>query len=162
MKTELSRSENQGSPLSPVLNEIAEHPFLRGLRQEDLSILADCAMRSHFEPGEQIFREGDPANRLYLIKSGKIALETTTEHGRRVLQFIGANDVLGWSWLFPPYYWHFDARAIERTEAVFLYGTRLRELCEEKHDLGYEIMKRTANVLISRLTATRRDLAAKQ
>jgi len=147
--------------LPAILSEIAEHPFLRGLEQKHLAILADCAMRCRFEAGECIFREGEPANRFYLIRSGKVALETATERGTNTLQLIGGQDVLGWSWLYPPYYWHFDARAIEKTDAIFIYGTRLREICEEDHDLGYELMKRTASTLISRLVAARRDLAAK-
>jgi CRP/FNR family cyclic AMP-dependent transcriptional regulator len=75
-----------------------------------------------------------------------------------LIQIIGAGDVLGWSWLFPPFCWHFDARAVKPTEAIFIYGTRVRELCDEDHDLGYELMKRTAEVVIRRLQATRRHL----
>ena len=66
--------------------------------------------------------------------------------------------MLGWSWLFPPYYWHFDARALEPTTAIFFYGTRLREQCEQDHDFGYEIMKRMTQVVIQRLQATRKQL----
>ena len=66
--------------------------------------------------------------------------------------------MLGWSWLFPPYYWHFDARAVEDTEAVFIYGTPLREECESDPELGYEILKRVALVMMKRLQATRRQL----
>ena len=63
--------------------------------------------------------------------------------------------MLGWSWLFPPYYWHFDARAIEPTDAVFFYGTRLREQSEEDPAFGYELMKRVAAIVIKRLQTTR-------
>jgi CRP-like cAMP-binding protein len=66
--------------------------------------------------------------------------------------------VLGWSWLFPPYLWRFDARAATPTKAIFFYGTRLRELCEENHDLGYELMKRVSDIVIKRLQAARREL----
>ena len=146
---------------NPSLKEIAEHPFLRGLKQEHVSLLADCAMRSHFAKGERIFGVGDPANRFYLLQKGKVALESSSNDGVKILQQIGAGDVLGWSWLFPPYTWHFDARAVEPTEAIFLYGTRVRELCDSNHDLGYEMMNRTASVLINRLTAVRRELVVK-
>jgi CRP/FNR family cyclic AMP-dependent transcriptional regulator len=162
MQTESTRTGNHpAGALPPLLREIAEHPFLRDLSEKYLSVLADCAMRAHFATDEQIFREGHPANRFYLVKHGKIALERTSELGRNTIQVIGANEVLGWSWLFPPFYWHFDARALEPTEAVFFYGTRLRELCEEDHDLGYELMKRTCAVVTSRLMAARQDLAAR-
>ena len=74
------------------------------------------------------------------------------------IQTLGAGDVLGWSWLFPPYYWNFDARATEQTQAVFFYGTRLREKCEDDSQLGYEMMKRMSAVMLQRLQATRKQL----
>jgi len=140
---------------------VPEHPFLRGLSWHHLEVLAGCAMKSHFEAGDLIFREGDPANRFYLLKKGKVVLESEGEGEPTVIHTLGPGDVLGWSWLFPPYYWHFDARAEQPTDAIFFYGTRLRELCEEDHDLGYELMKRTANVVIKRLMAARQHLVAK-
>jgi CRP-like cAMP-binding protein len=135
------------------------HPFLTGMKAEHLRTLKDNAMMMSYQPGEVIFREGNPANRFYLIQKGMVTLESSRREGESVhIQTIGPGDVLGWSWLFPPYYWHFDARAVEPTEAVFFYGTRLREQCEDDHDLGYELMKRMTSVIIHRLQATRRHL----
>jgi len=157
MKTEPATHEFEGAvPL--LLAEIQEHPFLQGLSLKYLRLLADFAMKAHFDSGQLIFQEGDPANRFYLLSKGKVVLESDDGAKATQIQTIGANEVLGWSWLFPPYYWHFDARAIEPTDAVFFYGTRLRELCEEDHDLAYELLTRTAGVLIQRLTATRQEL----
>jgi CRP/FNR family cyclic AMP-dependent transcriptional regulator len=138
---------------------LAEHPFLRGMKPEHLRVLADNAMRVRHEKGELIFGEGDPANRFYLIESGKVSVEAARRDGAGTpVQMLGAGEVLGWSWLFPPYYWHFDARAVEPTTSLFLYGTRLSEACEKDHDLGYELMKRTAQVVIQRLQAARQQL----
>ncbi|MBI3848852.1 MAG: Crp/Fnr family transcriptional regulator [Verrucomicrobia bacterium] len=138
---------------------IAELPFLKGLSSKHRQILADNAMQSQFKAGELIFREGDPANRFYLIQQGQVGLESSPKDRPAVrIETIGAGDVLGWSWLFPPYYWHFDARALEPTTAIFFYGTRLREECEKDHDLGYELMKRMAGVVLQRLQATRLQL----
>ena len=149
-----------GSSAVPALDTaIAEHPFLRGLTPAHLQTLADNAMLVSWQPGEVIFREGEPANRFYLIRQGKVVLESSKRDEAPVLiQYVGADDVLGWSWLFPPYYWHFDARAIEPTSAIFFYGTRLREKSEESPDLGYELMKRMVAVIIQRLQATRQQL----
>ena len=116
-------------------------------------------MAEHFPAGELIFREGDPANRFYLIQNGKIALESHARNQRNTLiETIGAGDVLGWSWLFPPYYWHFSARAIEATDVIFIYATPLREECESDHELGYELVKRMAEVMMRRLQAARKQL----
>lgn len=135
---------------------LAEHPLLRDLPPALLEKLAACAMKARFEAGQNVFREGDPANRFYLILSGRVVLSSNDASGRETLvQTLGPGDVLGWSWLFPPYYWHFDARTTEPVEAIFFYGTRLREQCETDHDLGYALLKRIGAVVVERLQATR-------
>ena len=140
---------------------IAGHRLFKDLAPQYLTLLAEVAMFKEFPAGELIFREGDPANRFYLILDGEVALESAApERPPIVLQTIGRDDVLGWSWLFPPYYWHFDARATVPTRAIFFYGTWLRENCERDHDFGYEMMKRMSAVMIERLQATRRKIAA--
>ena len=135
-------------------------PFFKGLPRELLEMLAADALPVHFKAGEFIFEEGDVANRLYLLLEGKVALESPTdsEHEPVTIETLGPGSMLGWSWMFPPYYWHFDARAIAPTKAIFFYGTRLREQCEANHELGYELMKRVSGVVIERLQATRRQL----
>jgi len=149
----------ESSAVKAVESVIAEHPFLRGLKPEHLRLLADSAMRMGYEAGELIFREGDPANRFYLIEQGRVSLEShRTDEASVAVQVIGPGDVLGWSWLFPPYYWHFDARALEPTTAIFFYGTRLREQCEQDHAFGYEMMKRMTQVVVQRLQAARKQL----
>src|ERR1051326_1919032 len=132
MKTELMPEQKHGSSHRQSVEKIiSTHPFLEGMSPHQLRLLCDCAMAAHFTANELIFREGDPANRFYLLQSGSVALESQVQgKSRALIQTIGAGDILGWSWLFPPYVWHFDARAIEPTDAVFIYGTPLREECE--------------------------------
>jgi CRP/FNR family transcriptional regulator, cyclic AMP receptor protein len=151
-------AEPENSSRQSIENFIFQHPFLKGMTQAQLQTLADCAMQAHFAANEIVFKTGDPANRFYLIQQGTVALESSNNHERRLIQTIGAGDVLGWSWLFPPYLWQFDARSLEATDAVFVYGTRLREECESAHDLGYELFKRMTEVMLSRLQATRHQL----
>ncbi len=139
---------------------IAEHRLFKNLAPRYLALLTEVAMFKEFAADEVIFKEGDPANRFYLILDGEVALESARRDDPSVLlQTIGRDDVLGWSWLFPPYYWHFDARATEPTKAIFFYGTWLRENCERDHDFGYEMMKRMSAIIIARLQATRKKLA---
>ncbi len=138
---------------------LLEHPFLNGLNPHQIRLLSDCAMVVSFQPGEVIFKEGDPANRFYLIQRGKVALESQVkDRGLTPVQMVGDGEALGWSWLFPPYYWHFAARAVEPTEALFFYATPLRDECEADHDLGYELIRRMSAVMMQRLQATRRQL----
>jgi CRP/FNR family cyclic AMP-dependent transcriptional regulator len=146
------------------LKTLAAQPFFKGLPEPLLKILAREAMPAEFKAGEQIFFEGGPANRFYLIGSGEVELQSQTgsEHEPIVVETIGPGSMLGWSWLFPPYYWHFDARAITPVKAVFFYGTRLREECQVNQEFGYELMKRVSAVVIERLQATRRHLVEQQ
>ena len=135
---------------------LAEHPFFKGLDQKKLQFIAGCAMNVRFDEGKFLFREGEDANTFYVIRAGKVAIEIfSPKRGALTIQTLREGDVLGWSWLFPPYRWHFDAKALELTRAISLDGKCLRDKCEEDHDLGYELMKRFSDVMIQRLQATR-------
>ena len=126
---------------------IARQPFFEGLEPAHFKLLADSASEMRFEPGQAIFDEGSPANRFFLILEGKVVMESDAkEHGRIAIQTLGPGDTLGWSWLFPPYSLHISARAIEPTRAISFFGVRLREQCEQDHELGYQLMKRIAGV----------------
>jgi CRP-like cAMP-binding protein len=106
-----------------------------------------------------VFREGGDADQFYLIQQGKVALKIfAPERGSITIQTLGEGDVLGWSWLFPPYRWYFDARTLERTNAIAFNGACLRAKMEENPDLGYELMKRFARIIEQRLQATRLQL----
>jgi CRP-like cAMP-binding protein len=119
-------------------------------------LLTDCAIAVHFKKGQTILREGDFANRFYLIESGRVVLESGEGLGEPVMvDTIGPGDLLGWSWMFQPYVWRFTARAAEPTEAIFFYGTILREYCERDHSLGYELFKRITPIMLRRLQAAR-------
>lgn len=149
MKTESDR----------LLERIEAHPFVHGMKPEHVRILADSAMEIRINAGEPIFNIGDLANRFYLIFDGQVAIESRNVDAPPVtIQTLGPGDVLGWSWLFPPFYWNYDARAIEPVRAVFFYGTRLRERAETDRDFGYELMKRVSQVMLQRLHSTRHRL----
>jgi CRP-like cAMP-binding protein len=138
---------------------VAAHPFLIGLGEHHVRLMADCAIRTQFEADQVIFREGETANRFYLIEHGKVALESAAYTGEPVtIDMVADGDLLGWSWLFPPYVWHFGARALEPTAAIFFYGTVLREYCEQDQSLGYELFKRMSEVMTRRLQSARSRL----
>lgn len=140
---------------------VAAHPFLMALNEHHIQLLADTASRTTFEAGQPIFREGETANRFYLIEDGKVALEAAGKGGEPVtIDVIGAGDLLGWSWLFPPFVWHFSARAVEPTNAIFFYGTVLREYCDADPSLGFELFKRMSEVMIKRLQSARTRVLA--
>ena len=139
---------------------IAATPFLQGMSHRHVEILASCARRTQFNEGQIIFRQGETANRFYLIGEGAVELVAATKSGERrvVAGSIGPGGVLGWSWLFPPYEWQFTARASSETSAIFFYATLLREHCEADPSLGFELFKRMAAEMVKRLQSARRRL----
>lgn len=135
---------------------LAEHPFFKDLPPDDLAFIAGCGKNVHFDAGRYLFREGEAADQFYIIRHGRVALEYfVPERGPLITETVDEGDVLGWSWLFPPYRWSSDARAIELTRAVALDGACLRRKCEEDVRLGYELMRRFAQIIMARLQATR-------
>lgn len=138
---------------------LTEHPFLEDLDKEHIKTLVGCASNVVFKAGEFIFREGEEANSFYFIRHGRVLVEThVPQKGPMIHRSREAGEILGWSWLVPPYRWHFDARAVEVTRAIALDGKCLREKCELDHNLGYEVMKRFVLVITQRLEATRLQL----
>ncbi len=135
---------------------LAEVPALEGMRAEHLELLAGCASNRRFEAGDVIFREGDEASTFYVIRGGSVVLEAfTPARGGLTIETVEAGDVLGWSWLFPPYRWHFDARALTRVRATAIDGACLRGKCDDDPALGYDLLSRFAQVIIERLQWTR-------
>lgn len=135
---------------------LATHPFFSGMDPRYLELAVGCASNVRFNADEYIFREGREANHFYLIRAGKVALEASVPgHGSLTVQTLGAGEILGWSWLVPPYNWRFDGRAAEMTRAIVFDGKCLRDKCEADHELGYELVKRVIEVLGQGLDATR-------
>ena len=135
---------------------LANHPFFKGFEPHYMQLITGCASNVRFKAGTYIFREGEPASSFYIIRQGKVALQAmAAQRGSLIIQTIEDGEVLGWSWLFPPYRWHFGARAIEETRAIVLDGVCLREKGEADHDFGYELVKRVAQIMMERLQATR-------
>ncbi len=139
--------------LRPIL---AEHPFFKDLDPRHLDLVIGCASNVRFDADEFIFRQGEEADQFYLIREGMVALEIfVAGRGPVKVQTMGEGEVLGWSWLVPPYRWMFDAHATELTRAIALDGKCLRNKSEQDHDLGYQLLKRFATVVQGNLDAAR-------
>jgi CRP-like cAMP-binding protein len=159
IQTETPKGKERKPELEPMATRVALHPFLAGMNRTQLALLTDCAMAGRFKTGQTILREGEFANRCYLIETGKVVLELGDRFGESLMiETIGAGDLLGWSWMFPPYVWHFTARAIEPTTAIVFYSTILREYCEKDHSFGYELLKRISAVMVKRLQAAHKQM----
>ena len=142
--------------MKPIQDLLAEHPFFEGLASDDLAALAAYGTDVRFAPGEVIFREGDPADRFFVLRTGRVGLEIHAP-GRpaHLVTTLSSGDVLGASWLFPPHQWQFEAIALDETSAVALDAEGLRRHLDADPALGYLLVQRFAALLVKRLQAAR-------
>lgn len=142
-----------------ICDLLAEHPFFSDLPDTDLDLIAGCGRNVHFTTGQTIFEEGGDADVFFVIRQGRVALSVhSPQTGGVTIATVSDGDVLGWSWLFPPYRWHFDAHARTETRAVALDGACLRGKCEDDASLGYRLMRRFVQLTQQRLQETRLQL----
>ncbi len=135
---------------------LPEHPFFLGLEPGVMDLMVGCAQNVHFPEGATLFRTGDPADTFYVIRRGRVALDIhDPSRGDLIVASLDEGDVVGWSWLVPPYRWMFDARATTMVSAVALDGACLRGKCEQDPALGYALMQRVSGVLYRRLQDAR-------
>ena len=145
--------------MNEIMKGMVEHPFFKDFQATHVELLSKCASTMNFTAGGYIFHDGETADRLYLIQTGKVAVELQLV-GRDplIILTVGPRGIVGWSWLFPPYRWHFSARVMENTSAITLDAKCIMEKCKEDCQLGYELMWRCAYVMGERLHATRAQL----
>lgn len=135
---------------------LREVPAFDGMSDEHLELIAGCGHNEVFDKGKKLLKEGDPADTFFVIRRGGVTMEIfVPQRGALAVETIGEGDLLGWSWLVPPYRVHLDARAIEDTHALSFDAACLRGKCDEDPALGYELMKRFVPVIVERLQATR-------
>lgn len=135
---------------------LVEQPFFAGMRPVHLERLSYYARRSTFKSGARIFAEGGHAERFWLIREGLVRLDTHLPgRGEVVVETLRPGSVLGWSWLFPPFTWHFGAVAVEATLSIEFDAPAVQRLCDGSPELGYELNKRFLGVVFERMQATR-------
>jgi CRP-like cAMP-binding protein len=135
---------------------LAENPFFEGMPAAHLETMAGCGKLVRFKAGEFLLREGAEADTFYLVREGEVAIEShLPAAGALSVARVGAGGVTGYSWLFPPHRNSFDSLALTNVSAVALDGKCLRGKAEADHELGYQLMKRFAQVMLNRLQATR-------
>ena len=135
---------------------LATHPFLHNMSRDHLAVLAEAAADVTFPTRHRLFEDGGGASRFWLIQSGHVALDLHVPgKGRMKIDSIGMGELLGWSWLFPPYRWAFGAVAVRQIEAFEFDARAVRACCQADPELGYDLTQRLARVLAKRLQATR-------
>jgi CRP-like cAMP-binding protein len=142
--------------MKTIETNLQDVKHFQGLTPDELELIAGCGSNVRFREGELLFRDGAEASTFYLIRHGIVALETfVPARGPVTIETLEAGEIVGWSWLFPPYRWHFDARALSLVRATSFDGACLRAKCESDSRLGYDLMSRFTQIVIDRLQWTR-------
>jgi CRP/FNR family cyclic AMP-dependent transcriptional regulator len=135
---------------------LGSHPFFAGLNAGAMRLIAGCASNVHFAEGEFLFEEGHEANQFWVIRRGRVAMQMESPgQGAIVTDTMDEGEVVGWSWLVPPYRFFADGRAVTPVSATALDGACLRGKCEADPELGYQLLKRVTSVMYQRLQSTR-------
>ncbi len=135
---------------------VREHPFCQDLDEAAIALMSGCAKNEQFPAGSMIARENQPSERLFLLRYGTAALEIRRPgHDPLIIETLEAGEILGWSWIVPPYRWAYDVRAVTIVRAISVEAGCLRAKCDDDHSFGYEIYHRILRVMANRLSATR-------
>lgn len=146
-----------------LMPALAAHPFMEDLDAAHLERMTPLLGMVRVEAGTYVFRHGQPAETLYLVTEGTVALEIAgASHEPLVLETIHGGDALGWSWLYPPYTWHLDARAVAPVAALTLDSAGLRRSFADDPILAAVMAWRIGEVLVDRLQHARTQLASVQ
>ena len=145
--------------MKTIADILQEHTFFQGVTKEDLSFIAGCGKNVFFKQGEIIAKPHDSASEFYLIRSGHVALSIEIPPRKAfIYQTLAENEILGLSWLIPPYLWSHSAEAKSDVHAIAIDANCLRNKCENDPELGYKLMKHLVELLVRREEAIRLHL----
>jgi CRP/FNR family transcriptional regulator, cyclic AMP receptor protein len=138
---------------------IGAEPLLRGLPADQIALLTAATRRVNLPLHHRLFEEGGPADRFWIIDAGQVALDVLHPGvGRLTIAILGRGDVVGLSWLVPPYQWQFGAVCMQPVQAFEFDARAVRAACAEHPELGHAIAMRFMTIAIRRLQTTRTRL----
>lgn len=147
------------STMKKINDILRAHPFFKDCTDDEVHLISQCGEHRAFEKNNFLAKENNKADVFYLIIKGRVAICTTTPNKKNnTIQTISDEEMFGWSWLFPPYQWMFDAIALDKTSTITLNGDCLKQKIENDSALGYKLMKQFSLMIIQRLNATRLQL----
>ena len=142
-----------------TVDYLSRHPFFTGMSDQHIRFLADSAVEKQIAEGGVLFRQGQPADKFYLLQSGKVSIQVPALVGPAlVIQELADDQLLGWSWLIPPYLWNFLARVEADSTVLEFDGRAVLAHCEEDPKFGFELLKRFASLMSERLAAARQKM----
>lgn len=142
-----------------VSAQLRQQPFFADLDESVIKELSQCAAPRSLERGDVLFRQGEISDAFYLVTGGEILIEIPAISGPALeIQRLTEGQILGWSWLIPPYKWTFQARAEADTDLLEFDGAAILSHCEDNPAFGYVVLKKFSALMSERLEAARRRM----
>lgn len=144
---------------NPIVKILQKQAFFHDLSSEFMDFFAEHATEKTLKKGEILFERGQPADRFYLVREGRIVIEVPAIYGPSLeVQSLGPDKILGWSWLIPPYKWSFQARVEETSSVIEFDGKTMLDRCKSEPRFGYEVLKHFSSLMSERLEAARKKM----
>ncbi|HUA50436.1 MAG TPA: cyclic nucleotide-binding domain-containing protein [Solirubrobacteraceae bacterium] len=144
--------------MESIEEELAGTRIFRHLGPQQIKSIAELGEEVEFPDGRALMIEGGLADSFFLIRDGFVALQTQSPAGPITIETLHNGDPVGWSWLVEPYIVYFDAHSRGLTRAIRFDAAALRQRCADDPQLGYELMRSFASMIVERLHATRLQL----
>ena len=142
-----------------ITEYLSAHEFFSQFRDDDLKFLCECSSMREIKKGQILFRQGEHADKFYVVRSGRISIQMPAIMGPTLeIQAVDEGQVLGWSWLISPYKWNFQTKAEEDSELLQFDGAAILARCEQEPKFGYELLKKFAALMSDGLNAARQKM----
>ena len=142
-----------------ITEYLSAHEFFSEFSDDDLKFLCECSSMREIKKGQILFRQGEHADKFYVVRSGRISIQMPAIMGPTLeIQAVEEDQVLGWSWLISPYKWNFQTKAEEDSELLQFDGVAILARCEQEPKFGYELLKKFAGLMSVRLNAARQKM----
>lgn len=139
---------------------LREIPAFQRLDEEHLAFVVSCCETISLGQDEEIFHADGTADAFYLIVQGSVGLFNNYESGENVhVQSIEPRELLGWSWMVPPYEWEFTAIATSPAILMKFDAAKIRARCEQEPEFGFMVMRRICEQMLSRLHSMRATMS---
>jgi CRP-like cAMP-binding protein len=133
--------------------------IFRGLSEEQIAKVLELSKRETLPSGTTVFHQGDEAKRLYIVDSGRVAINTSIQDGKWApVCIVSAGGIFGWSCLVPPYQLTASATTFEETKVTLFEGEALKELFSREPAIGYVVIQNVGGLISSRLKNARLEL----
>ncbi|MCK4842535.1 MAG: cyclic nucleotide-binding domain-containing protein [Methylococcales bacterium] len=142
-----------------IAEYLSNHEFFSELSEDILKLLCESASMLEVKKRQVLFRQGERADKFYIVRNGRISVQIPAITGPTLeVQTLSTDQILGWSWLIPPYQWHFQAKAEEDSKLLEFNGVAILSQCEQDPKLGYQLLKKFAVLMAERLDVSRQKL----